>query len=101
MNETKAASISGLREQIKGTKDVSQLPMLTNRQNTANAVLLFPSLVTKYRKLGLIKSSVHVPAADTFDIVAVILDREFWHAFITYTTDHGVKRAVQSKRRTA
>ncbi|KAK5743514.1 hypothetical protein LTR17_002689 [Elasticomyces elasticus] len=81
MDEMTASSISGLREQIK-----------------ANAVLLFPSLVAKYRKLDLTKPCVHIPATDAFEIVAIVghSSNDLWQASLTYTTEHGVGRAAKS-----
>ncbi|KAK3652130.1 hypothetical protein LTR56_005261 [Elasticomyces elasticus] len=64
-----------------------------------NAALLFPSLVASYRALDdtkSAKSSLHIPATDTFDIVAIIVGYHTWQAFITYTTADGVKQAAAS-----
>ncbi|KAK3643150.1 hypothetical protein LTR56_004989 [Elasticomyces elasticus] len=82
MDEMKASSISGLREQIK-----------------ANAVFLFPSLVASYRALDHTKSSkssTHIPAADAFDIVAVIVGHRTWQAFVTYIAADGSVKEVAS-----
>ncbi|KAK5738578.1 hypothetical protein LTR17_005914 [Elasticomyces elasticus] len=96
MDETKESSISGLRELIKGTRDLSQLRMLTDRRNPANAVLLFPSLVAKHQKANLTKPSVHTPSTGAFDIVVTIMDEHSWVAYLTYTTDHGAIQVAWS-----